>query len=138
MKKLLPIIVVLSIITGIFSCQKNGVSAVNPLNGKWNVKVDSLHYGIGPNQQVKTYTGVAGDYFEFRDSKLYIKEGAVLQTFNYKVVSQNKLQVTTSNPNDIPLNLFIDYINGTSANINFFPTLLNPGGNDERWVSLGR
>jgi len=139
MKNFLPLIVVLLVTTGIFSCKKSSVSLANPLMGKWNVERDSLNYGIGPQQQTKTYVGVAGDYFDFRpDNRLYIKEGNQLDTFTYKVILANQLQVTQTGANNTPLNLFIDDINATSASINFFPTLLNPGGNDERWVSLGR
>lgn len=140
MKKFLSIIVVLLIAAIICSCQKSGVNPANPLLGKWNVKIDSLDYGIGPVQQTKTYTGVPGDYFDFRnDNKLYIKEGNQLDTFNYKVISASKLQVVPlSAPNSIPLNLFIDTLTTSSASINFFPSLVNPGGNDDRWVSLER
>jgi hypothetical protein len=142
MKKYPLPILTLIIATVIFSCTKGGDSSVsypNSISGKWKVNTDSLDYGIGPVQKTKIYIGVAGDYFDFRnDGKLYIKEGAELDTFVYKVISQNKLQITTSNPNSIPQSLFIDNLNTTSAQINIFPTLLNPGGNDDRRVNLVR
>jgi hypothetical protein len=137
MKKMLLPIVVLLITIGILSCQKSGVNTTTSLLGKWNVKSDTLDYGIGPQQQTKIYLGVAGDYFDFRaDHKLYIKEGTLLDTLTYKVISATKLQVTPTGAKDGTLNLFIDNITSTSANINFFPILINPGGNDDRWVSL--
>ncbi len=140
MKKNLLLIVVLLLTAVIFSCKKGSdVSITNSLMGKWNIKVDSLDYGIGPVQKTKIYIGIQNDYYDFRnDNKLYIKEGNQLDTFNYKVISQNKLEITTSNPNSIPQDLFIDNMNSSSADITITETLLNPGGNDVRWVSLRR
>lgn len=137
MKRYFTPAAVLIIVTTIFSCKKNDVPIPSSLIGKWSINVDSLAYGIGPVQKTKTYIGVAGDYYDFRtDNKLYTREGAQLDTFNYKVISKNKLEITALVPNAIPQDLFIEDLTSSNANITITETLLNPGGNDVRWVSL--
>jgi hypothetical protein len=139
MKKLITIIVAFISAAGLFSC-KNSVIDPNPSSpivGKWGVKVDSTTSGIGPIQSVQAYIGKPGDYFDFRsDNKLYTKEGSTLDTFAYKVVADNKITISIVGSADIAENCFIDALTPTSATINFFPYLVNPGGNTAKMVYL--
>ena len=58
---------------------------------KWNLVKDSLAVGAGVSSP-DTYTGVAGDYFDFRqDGNCYIKEGSRLDTLAYSITSDSTL-----------------------------------------------
>jgi hypothetical protein len=79
----------------LFACNKSEIGKIsNTLTGKWNLVSDSLISGIGPVSTPKIYTGVAGDYFDFRtDNKLYLKEGALLDTFAYTLTSDSTITI---------------------------------------------
>ncbi len=140
MKNVILIVIVFLIATGLlYSCKNSGVSPASGIAGKWNIKVDSTFTGIGPFDTTEVYNGKAGDYFDFRsDNKLYIKEGATLDTFAYKIVAANKITISAAGSADISENCFVDAISPTSATINFFPYLVNPGGNTSSMVYLTR
>jgi hypothetical protein len=139
MKKLIIIITILICATGLFSCKNSVVNPSTSITGRWSIKVDSTTSGIGPVQNVQIYLGKSGDYFDFRsDNKLYIKEGSTLDTLAYKIVSDNKITISIVGSADIAENCFIDALTPTSATINFFPYLVNPGGNTAKMVYLAR
>ncbi|MFI5160443.1 MAG: hypothetical protein ACHQHN_04160 [Sphingobacteriales bacterium] len=140
MKKFIIIITVFITAAGLFSCKNSAVDPpANTILGKWNIKVDTTMTGIGPVQTAQIYLGKSGDYFDFRSNhKLYIKEGATLDTFAYKVVADNKITISIVGSSDIAENCFIDALSPTSATINFFPYLVNPGGNTAKVVYLTR
>jgi hypothetical protein len=139
MKILFTIIIVSLIASGFYSCKNTGVYPASSIVGEWNIKVDSVETGIGPLDTTEVYIGKSGDYYDFRpDSKLYIKEGATLDTFAYKVVAANKVTISIVGSANIFENCFIDAINPASATINFEPYLFNPGGNTTSRVYLTR
>ncbi len=137
MKKLIIILTVLISTVSVFSCKKSAVDPSVGIIGKWNIKVDSTTSSIGPVQTTQAYAGQSGDYYDFRpNNKLYIKEGNSLDTFAYKIVADNKLTISMVGSADIAENCFIDSLTPTSATINFFPYLVNPGGNTTKMVYL--
>jgi len=139
MKGLILIIIACYIVAGLISCKKSSANPPGQIAGKWNIKVDSTASGVGPVQSMNVYIGTSADYFDFRsDNKLYIKEGATLQTFAYKQVAGNKITISMVGSTAIYENCFIDAVTPTSATINFFPQLLNPGGNTTKVVYLTR
>lgn len=139
MKSLILIIITCYIAAGLISCKKGSANPTGEIAGKWSIKVDSTASGIGPVQSMNVYLGTSGDYFDFRsDNKLYIKESASLETFDYKQVSDNKITISLVGSSDIYENCFIDAITPNSATINFFPQLINPGGNTTKVVYLTR
>jgi|SRR6185312_5162630 hypothetical protein len=139
MKNLILIIITCYIAGGLISCKKSSANPTGEIAGKWNIKVDSTASGVGPVQSMNVYVGSSDDYFDFRsDNKLYIKEGATLQTFDYKQVAGNKITISMPGSADIYQNCFIDAITPNSATINFFPKLINPGGNTTKVVYLTR
>jgi hypothetical protein len=139
MKNLITLILLFSIGAGLFSCKKSAVNTSSQIEGKWNIKVDSTESGIGPFDTTEVYVGKPGDYFDFRsNNKLYIKEGASLDTFTYTQVADNKITIRIPGSADIYENCFIDALTPTSATINFFPYFVNPGGNTSKWVYLTR
>jgi hypothetical protein len=139
MKNLILIMATCYIAGGLISCKKSSTNPTGEIVGKWNIRVDSTASGIGPVQSMHVYVGASGDYFDFRsDGKLYIKEGATLQTFRYKQVTANKITISMVGSRDIYENCFIDAVTPTSATINFFPQLINPGGNTTKVVYLTR
>jgi hypothetical protein len=106
MKNLILLIPSLFILTGLFSCTKNSESPIKnkstvtthsnflttptSIIGKWNLVNDSLVWGVGPNVTTTNYIGKSGDYFNFEaNNKLYIKEGANLDSSVYQVMSDS-------------------------------------------------
>jgi hypothetical protein len=106
MKNLILLILSLLIFTSLFSCTKNGESPLKnkstvtthsnflttptSIIGKWNLVNDSLVWGVGPYVTTTNYIGKSGDYFDFEaNNKLYIKEGANLDSSVYQVMSDS-------------------------------------------------
>src|SRR5471030_2620643 len=106
MKNLILLFSSLFILTGLFSCIKNSESQLKnksavtthsklltiptSIVGKWNLVNDSLVWGVGLNVTATHYIGKSGDYFDFgTNNKLYIKEGANLDSSVYQVVSDS-------------------------------------------------
>src|ERR1700743_3267772 len=80
--------------TGTSGNTKTNYSGVVPIDGKWSVKTDSVFSSIGAFGTGKTYTGKTGDYCNFgNDGKLYVKEGANLDTFTYKMLTDSTLNL---------------------------------------------
>ncbi len=127
--------------TGGSGNNQTNYSGVVPIDGKWGVKSDSVFSSIGAFGTEKTYTGKTGDYFNFsNDGKLYIKEGANLDTFTYKMLTDSTLNLI---PAGAPTNVipFIGFIKPTTASsvvLYWSPSLGNPGSFYSRTVSLDK
>jgi hypothetical protein len=140
MKTLAQATLVLFLIAGLFSCTKTTGVEKTQIIGKWHIKNDSLASGIGPNVTVKNYIGTDNDYFDFRtDNKLYIKEGASLDTSAYQVLSDstiiiNRFGITF---NGVPQTSRIKSLIANSVTI-FTPFAINPGAYYLRTVNLKR
>ncbi len=142
MKKLTTLILISLITTTLFSCIKNE-RWPNAIQGKWTLKLDSIAQGVsGPSPQYSSdYAGTAADYFDFRsDNKLYIKEGAHLDTFNYTVNSLNNISISPTNAAEngltSSLNGTINPLNNNSASIHFVPSMISFGLYYSRTVNL--
>ena len=77
----------------VLSCTKQhaGTSEqIGNLTDPWNIVVDSSYQGVGYNNHLVTYQGVAGDYFAFAaNGNVYTKEGPVLDTLTYKILADS-------------------------------------------------
>lgn len=145
MKKSIVLILISLITATIFSCTKTGVQSPVSIQGKWSLKLDSTAQGVsGPSSQYSTkYVGTTADYFDFRsDNKLYIKEGAHLDTFSYQLRTDNNIYI--SSPETAiygiasSLNGVINHLSGSSASIYFTPGTAVFGAYYSRTVNLTR
>jgi hypothetical protein len=65
------------------------------LTGKWNLVSDSTFEGAGSSNHPVDYTGEAGDFFSFStNGNVYTKEGSVLDTLIYKMVSDTSIIIS--------------------------------------------
>jgi len=72
--------------------EKTGTTPVVTLVAKWNLVSD---YTANHLAQMNTYTGVAGDYFDFRaDGKCYIKEGSQYDTLSYALKNDTTITIS--------------------------------------------
>jgi hypothetical protein len=151
MKNLALFIPALLITTCLFSCKKTdgdmqtttktNFKGVVSIAGEWNVKTDSTFSSIGAFGTGKKYTGETGDYFNFgTDGKLYVKEGAKLDTFTYKTLTDSTFRVAPvgAPANVIPFNGFIKPTTATSVVLTWTPGLVNPGSYYSRVVILAK
>jgi hypothetical protein len=85
----LIVLIVFSLLAG---CKKENTETTQPtLVAKWNIVTD---YTANHIAQTNTYTGVAGDYFDFRaDGKCYTKEGSRYDTLSYAITSDTNLNI---------------------------------------------
>jgi hypothetical protein len=123
------------------SCAKD--SGINPsasITGKWSILSYSAYQGIGPNNHLVNYTGLAGDYYDFRtDGTLYTKEGTSIDTQSYKLVSNTEIIIaafgTITNNNFTP-----NHITTLTHHFATITTdkLLTPGGIIGRTLKLKR
>jgi hypothetical protein len=120
--------------------------------GDWNLVSDSTFEGAGSTNHPVNYTGQAGDYFSFgTDGYVYTKEGEVLDTLTYRLVSATGVIISDFGIiiNGIPDTSTITGLGTNSLTVNnggvtvqtiaiespFFPT---PGGTFWRKVTLSR
>ena len=100
MKRIISSIFTAFAIVFFTSCEKTAVSNDESsltgatILGKWNIISDSSYAGIGINNHPVNYTGVAGDYYDFRtDGNVYIKEGPAFDTLSYSNVSDTAITI---------------------------------------------
>jgi len=69
--------------------------AIASIAGKWSVIKDSSFSAIGASPgNVQEYIGQPDDYWDFRtDARVYIKEGAKLDTLEYKLLSDSTIDI---------------------------------------------
>jgi hypothetical protein len=118
-------------------CKKdNNGNAAPTLVAKWNIVTDYTANHMG---QINTYTGVAGDYFDFRpNGKCYIKEGVQYDTLSYAITNDTTINIVPFGFSNAafysghanPLTLHA----ATISNIGPYP----PGEVDYRQVKLSR
>lgn len=127
----------------LISCNKDSVSA-NDTNstilGKWNILNDLRLIGVGINNHPVSYTGQTGDYFDFRtDSNIYIKEGAILDTLSYRLISDTTILIVSfgNMVNGISEISRITNLSAHGVTINA-PVVITPGGQFGRTVNLIR
>lgn len=136
MKRLFIILITL-ISLELVSCKKEAAVSIM---GTWNLVSDAVTSGIGLNVKTYSYTGVPGDYFDFRtDGKLYIKEGFNSDTLNYTLLPDNKITISSFGwvINGVPVESDIVMLTANHVSIHV-PNISNPGGVYERTVSLDR
>ncbi len=89
------LILALAMITGLIfasSCKKNKDNGLS-LKGKWNiVSTQFRHVENGTETDNYTYTGVAGDYVDFRnDNKVYSHVDGDDGVAHYEILENNKV-----------------------------------------------
>jgi len=96
--QILPAIVIIILFSVITGCGKIGCDPANmngsmSLSGKWQLVQDTISNSWLKTSAVNTnYTGVAGDYFDFRsDGFCYTKEGNAYDTLSYQQVSSKSI-----------------------------------------------
>jgi len=122
-----------------YACKKDG-NSTSSITGKWSVVSDSTFVGVGAGNHPVDYAGQAGDYFDFRtDGNIYTKEGTVLDTLNYKLVSDNTLIIESFGAtfNGVPATSTIKTRTANSLVI-VSPRVFTPGGATGRTVHLKR
>ncbi len=82
--------------TIIFSCSKSS-NHTPGISGKWSIINDSTRF-IGRDSFPSyhyNYVGQPSDYYDFRDDGLmYVKEGELLDTMPYEVLSSGQVRCT--------------------------------------------
>jgi hypothetical protein len=104
----------LAVVFCFVACTKSATSSTeNNQNGPghWNLVSDSTFEGVAQNNHPVDYMGQAGDYFSFStDGNVYTKEGEVLDTLTYRVVSATGIIISdfgaTFNNHSVELNDF--------------------------------
>ncbi len=122
------------------SSSDQSVSDPSPIDGKWNLISDSTFVGVGISNHAVNYSGQPGDYFIFNaDGVIYTKEGAVLDTLIYRIVSDSTMAIPSFgiSINGAPS---ISHVSSFTANsiIIDAPPLITPAGIFGRKVSLRR
>ena len=86
--------IALSVFCFLAGCKKDHswTNMVVTLVAKWNLVSD---YTSNHLAQMNTYTGVAGDYFDFRaDGKCYVKEGSLYDTLTYAIKNDTTITIS--------------------------------------------
>jgi hypothetical protein len=120
--------------------QSESVSDPSPIDGKWNLVSDSTYVGVGIHNNAYNYTGQPGDYFIFNaDGVIYTKEGAVLDTISYRIVSDSTMTIAFFgiSINGVPAISHVSSFTADSIIIDA-PPLITPAGIFGRKVHLGR
>ncbi len=149
MKTKNPLIIAAGLLLCLGACKKYSNSNDNKaaiLNntavvGKWNVVSDTSYAGVNTGGNPSIHTGQAGDYFDFStDGHVYTKEGPVLDTLNYSLVSSGEINIAPFGPIDNgPDELISHIITLTAHNATIASPLgETPGGPVKRVVNLSR
>jgi len=121
---------------------KNGTSGLgqSSLVAKWNVVTDSTYAGVGITNHPVDYSGQPGDYFDIRaNGYIYTKEGAVLDTLSYTLVSDTTIMIQSFGfgVSNSPPTSHINNLTSNSVSI-VSPVFASPGGVFGRRVNLSR
>ncbi len=138
MKAKYTLLIPVSLMLFLNACKKQPVQA--SILGKWIILSDSTYVGVGANNHPVNYTGVAGDYFDFRnDGFAYTKEGPVLDTLSYKLVSNTSMIIEDFGAilNGVPETSSINKLT-THELLIAAPRVITPGGVFGRTVHLSR
>jgi hypothetical protein len=143
----------LAVVFCFVTCTKSATSSTENNQdgpGHWNLVSDSTFEGVAQNNHPVDYTGQAGDYFSFgTDGHVYTKEGEVLDTLTYRVVSATGIIISDFGAtfNGISDTSTITGLGGNSLTTNNgdvtaqtivieSPFFLTPGGEFWRKVTL--
>jgi hypothetical protein len=141
MKAPYSLITIATLIICLYACKKDGNNInSSSIVGKWSIVSDSTFAGVGSSNHPVNYAGAPGDYFDFRtDGNVYTKEGAVLDTLSYKLVSNTTIIIASFGVtlNGVPETSSIKVLTSHNLTIDA-PVLLTPGGEFGRKVSLSR
>lgn len=138
MKTKFLLLIIGGLLLCLYACKKNGNNIGRPsIIGKWNIVSDSTYAGINIYNHLVVYNGRPGDYFSFNiNGNCYTKEGAVLDTLGFKLLSDTTISV-----------LWVDGGEFETCRITAFtsrslvidaPKLFTPGGIIWRKVTLTR
>ena len=98
MKLSLVTLSLLVLLLGVMACSKSHASSTKneqPGAGAWILVTDSTFEGVAQNNHPVDYTGQPGDYFSFAtDGHVYSKEGEVLDTLTYTLVSASRIIIS--------------------------------------------
>ena len=123
------------------ACKKDGDKiSQTTISGKWSVVSDSTFTGVGYSSHAVNYMGQAGDYFDFRaDGNVYTKEGPVLDTLSYHLVSGNEIVIASFGivGNGVPEVSHITAFNSHTLTIQA-AVVITPGGQFGRKIYLKR
>ena len=128
--------ILISCLEGSINAQENAAT----LLGKWNIVADSTFIGVGSNNHAVNYSGHSGDYFDCRvDGNIYIKEGAILDTLSYNLISDTTIIIESFgiNLNGTPETSHITNLSLHAATVNA-PLVITPGGEFGRVIHLSR
>jgi hypothetical protein len=86
------LLIAVFVIPLLVACKKDNNKTTMPgLAAKWNLVTD---YTANHLAQINTYTGVPGDYFDFRSNgKCYVKEGGHYDTLLYAITSDTTITI---------------------------------------------
>jgi hypothetical protein len=139
MKPLYLLITLAGVSLCLYSCKKDSNSGKISITGKWNLVSDTVNAGVNNGVPV-IYKGQPGNYFNFSaDGHLYIKEGAVLDTVSYNVVSANQVSIAAF-MSMADGGFETCQLTGLTANsaVIVSPLFSPPGGPQQRKVGLTR
>jgi hypothetical protein len=141
MKVTYSLITIATLIICLYACKKDGNNTnTSSIIGKWSVVSDSTFSGVGSGNHAANYNGQAGDYFDFRtDGNVYTKEGTVLDTLSYKLVSNTAVIIASFGLtlNGVPETSQIKTLTSHNLIIDA-PVIIIPGGEFGRKVSLSK
>lgn len=135
------------------ACSKTAGSSKTTLTAavpdQWNLVYDSTFEGVGWANHPVDYAGKPGDYFSFSadGSKLFTKEGNVLDTLAYQLLSDSSVIITDFGTfvNGVPDTCTITGLTGSIESgsspdtiVIESPFFLTPGGEFWRKVKLSR
>ena len=109
--------------------------------GRWNVVSDTSYAGVNTGDNPLIHTGQAGDYFDFNiNGNVYTKEGPVLDTLTYSLVSSGEINIAPFGPVDNGPDELVSRITTLTAHSATIASPLGetPGGPVKRIVNLSR
>ncbi len=118
------------------------------LAGNWTLVNDSTSstgVGTGDKAWGANYLGQPGDYFKFTaGGKVYIKEGSSIDTANYTITTDNKIQLIYSYYANVPVTNYgsvvanFEPLNLTTSSVTLTTNTVTANGATARIINLKR